>query len=77
MLYLTCPTCGTFLGLYTHRWETESDKICNNPKLSQDEKEKQKTELLLSLNLRRYCCKMRMMSYKDIVQEILPINTST
>jgi len=77
MLYLTCPSCGTFLGLYTNKWETESEIICNNSKLTKEEKEKQKTELLLSLNLRRYCCKMRIMSYKDIVQDILQINQET
>ena len=76
MLYLTCPTCGTFLGLKTLEWETESDKICTNPKLTKEEKEKQKTKLLLSLKLRRYCCRMRMMTYKDIVQDILPIPDS-
>ena len=73
MLYLTCPTCGTFLGLKTLEWETKSYDICTNPKLTKEEKEKQKTKLLLSLKLRRYCCRMRMMSYKDIVQDILPI----
>jgi len=73
MLYLTCPTCGYFLGLKTIEWETESEKICNNPKLKIEEKEKKKQELLLSLKLPRYCCRMRMMSYKDIVQDILPV----
>ena len=38
-----------------------------------EEKEKKKQELLLSLKLPRYCCRMRMMSYKDLVQDILPI----
>ena len=73
MLYLTCPTCGYFLGQKTLEWEIKSEEICNNPKLSIEEKEKRKQELLLSLKLRRYCCKMRMMTYKDIVQDILPI----
>jgi DNA-directed RNA polymerase subunit N (RpoN/RPB10) len=73
MLYLTCPTCGYFLGQKTVEWETKSDEICNNHKLSSEEKEKKKQELLLSLKLPRYCCKMRMMSYKDLVQDILPI----
>jgi DNA-directed RNA polymerase subunit N (RpoN/RPB10) len=71
---MTCPTCGTFLGLKTVEWEKESENICNNPNLSKEEKENKKSELLLSLKLRRYCCRMRMMSYKDIVQDILPIS---
>jgi len=73
MLYLTCPTCGYFLGQKTVEWETKSDEICNNHKLSSKEKEKKKQELLLSLKLPRYCCRMRMMSYKDLVQDILPV----
>jgi len=73
MLYITCPTCGYFLGLKTMEWETKSAIICNDPTLTDEEKEQRKTELLLSLNLRRYCCKMRMISYKDIVQDIIPI----
>ena len=73
MLYLTCPTCGYFLGLKTVEWETKSEEICNNPNLKIEEKEKKKQELLLSLELPRYCCRMRMMSYKDIVQDVLPV----
>lgn len=73
MLYITCPTCGYFLGQKTVEWETKSSEICNNSELTEEEKSIKKTELLQSLNLTRYCCKMRMMSYKDIVQDILPI----
>jgi DNA-directed RNA polymerase subunit N (RpoN/RPB10) len=51
-------------------YEKGKDEICKNPNLSTEEKEKELTKLLLSLKLRRYCCKMRMMSYKDIVQFI-------
>ena len=71
MLYPTCPTCGYFLGQKTLEWETKQAEICSNGKISEDEKSKQKQELLLSLGLRRYCCRMRMMSYKDIVQDII------
>lgn len=73
MLYITCPTCGYFLGLKTIEWENKSANICNDPNLSEEEKEQKKTELLMSLNLPRYCCKMRMISYKDIVTDIIPI----
>ena len=73
MLYITCPTCGYFLGFKTIEWEEKSANICNNPKLSDEEKEKQKTELIMSLQLPRYCCRMRMMSYKDIINDIIPI----
>lgn len=77
MLYLTCPTCGYFLGQKTLEWENKSDEICSNPKLTLEEKEKKKQELIISLKLPRYCCRMRMMSYKDIVQDIQPVPKET
>jgi DNA-directed RNA polymerase subunit N (RpoN/RPB10) len=76
MLYITCPTCGYFLGQKTMEYEQGKEQICTNPKLSLEEKEKELTKLLLGLGLRRYCCKMRMMTYKDIVQDILPITNT-
>ena len=73
MLYIICPTCGYFLGQKTIEYEQGKEKICANPKLSSIEKEKEISKLLMGLGLRRYCCKMRMMTYKDIVQDILPV----
>lgn len=73
MLYTTCPTCGYFLGQKNIEYEEGKLKICSNPNLTLEEKEKEITKLLLGLGLKRYCCKMRMMSYKDIVQDIIPI----
>ena len=74
MLYPTCPTCGYFLAQKVIEWEKKNDEICNNPKLNLKDKELKKQELLLSLGIRRYCCKMRIMTYKDIVQDVLPLN---
>ena len=72
MLYLTCPTCGYFLGQKTIQYEEKKKIICSNPTLLQEEKDEQLAQLLNSLNLKRYCCKMRMMAYKDIVEIIIP-----
>jgi DNA-directed RNA polymerase subunit N (RpoN/RPB10) len=55
------------------QYEDGKKDICTNPKLTAEEKEKALSQLLLGLGLRRYCCKMRMMSYKDLVQDILPV----
>jgi DNA-directed RNA polymerase subunit N (RpoN/RPB10) len=73
MLYSTCPTCGYFLAQKIIEWETKSKEICDNPKLTKNEKEKLKEELLTTIKLRRYCCRMRLMSYKDLVQDISPV----
>ena len=74
MLYSTCPTCGYFLGQKIIEWESKSKDICDNPKLTKNEKEELKEKLLQSIKLRRYCCRMRLMSYKDLVQDIAPVN---
>lgn len=73
MLYMSCPTCGFFLGQITIEYEEKKTKICENPSLQQEEKDKQLSQLLKSLKLRNYCCKMRVMSYKKLVEIILPI----
>jgi DNA-directed RNA polymerase subunit N (RpoN/RPB10) len=76
MLYIVCPTCGYFLGQKHLEYEQGKEKICTNPKLTIEEREKELSKLLLGLKLKRYCCKMRMMTYKDIVQDILPVQNT-
>jgi len=73
MLYLTCPTCGYFLGNKTLEFEQKKEIICKNPKLNKEDQAKEIQKLLISLKLRRYCCRMRMMTYKDLVQDIIPV----
>ena len=73
MLYLSCPTCGYFLGNKTMEFETQKKLICSNPKLTKEKQGEEIQKLLKSLKLRRYCCRMRMMTYKDIVHEIIPL----
>jgi DNA-directed RNA polymerase subunit N (RpoN/RPB10) len=73
MLYLSCPTCGYFLGNKTMEYETKKDLICSNPKYDKNKQGEEIQKLLKSLKLRRYCCRMRMMTYKDIVHEIIPL----
>lgn len=74
MLYITCPTCNYFLGKKTIKFEENKQNIIDNPKYSNEEKEELISKLVLSLNLKRYCCKMRIMSYKDIINIIIPVN---
>ncbi len=71
MLYIVCPTCGYFLGQKMIQFETEKNNICNNPNLSSDDKDDQISKLILSLKLRRYCCKMRVLTYKDLIKDIM------
>lgn len=72
MLYMKCPTCGYFLGQHTYEYEEKKQNICSNPSLDEEQKSKQITKLLLSFDLDP-CCNMRFMSYKKLVEIILPI----
>lgn len=71
MLYNTCPTCGFFLGNLTKKFEEEKSKICNNPELSDEEIEERIKKQVMKLSVRRYCCRMRFMTYKDVVQDLI------
>ena len=73
---MKCPTCGTFLGQKVIEYEKGKNNICDNPKLATEEKDIELTKLINSLKLKRYCCKGRMMTYKDTVQFIIPVSSS-
>ena len=74
MIYLTCPTCGFFLGSKTIEFETKKAEICNNPNLNEQQQGDEISKLVLTLNIRRYCCRMRLITAKDIVQDVLPVS---
>ena len=71
MIYSTCPTCGFFIGNIVNEFEIEKEKICSNSKLSNEEQQNEISKLLKSLKVRRYCCRMRIMTCKDLVKEII------
>lgn len=74
MIYTTCPTCGYFIAQVIEEYEKKKNEICSNPKLSKKEQNNEISKLLLSLKIRRYCCRMRIMTYKDLVEEIIPVH---
>jgi DNA-directed RNA polymerase subunit N (RpoN/RPB10) len=70
MLYIVCPTCRRLLGNRQLIYEAKLDEICKKVemnKITTDEADKQKKELVNSLGLSRYCCKMRLMSYRKLI----------
>ena len=72
MIYLTCPTCGYFIGTKINQYEINRDKVCSNTALSDEEKGEEIKKIIQELKLRRYCCRMRIMTAKDLVQDIIP-----
>ena len=65
MIYLRCPTCGTVIGNRQIPYELQLQEIDNNPNIDEPERLTQKTRLIESMELKRYCCKMRIMTFKS------------
>ncbi len=64
MLYVSCPTCKKVLGHLQIKYEQELEKIVNNDKLSEEQKDAKKEEVAKNL-VERYCCRMRLITYSD------------
>jgi len=61
MINPVCQSCGCLLADKEIDYEEGSKKI-NNSKISDKEKAKQKKKLLDDLGLKRYCCRLRMIT---------------
>lgn len=70
MLYLKCPTCKELLGNRQLIYEELYDQLLLNPDLSEKEKDLKKQELVNSLGLKLYCCKVRMITYIRLIDII-------
>ena len=65
MIYLKCPTCGYVLGNRQRMYDKGLEEIESNPNNDETTKLELKNKLVESLELKRYCCKMRVISYKN------------
>jgi DNA-directed RNA polymerase subunit N (RpoN/RPB10) len=63
---MKCPTCGTVIGNRQIIYEAKLKEIENNPNIDEDAKLEQKNKLINNLELNRYCCKMRVMTFKSM-----------
>jgi DNA-directed RNA polymerase subunit N (RpoN/RPB10) len=70
MIYLKCPSCGYIIGNRQIVYESKLDEIMNNPNTDDDEKLVLKTQLVDSLDVKRYCCKMRIITFKQLTDII-------
>ena len=71
MIYLKCPTCATVLANREIEYEKKLEKINNDTNINEEQKRKLKTELINSLGLKNPCCKMRIMSYIQLIDIII------
>jgi DNA-directed RNA polymerase subunit N (RpoN/RPB10) len=64
MKYLVCPTCGKVLGDIEIDYEIKS-KETMSMNISEQEKVVKNRELIESMGIFRYCCKMRIFTQID------------
>ena len=69
MLYFKCPTCRTNFANKQLLFEKGMEEICSSGK-NEKEKDKMKEELLDKLEVKRYCCRPRVLCYVDMVKII-------
>lgn len=65
MIYLKCPTCGYILANRQKKYDLGLEEIESNPNNNEELKLELKNKLVESLELKRYCCKMRVITYKN------------
>tara|TARA_B110000208_G_C11798906_1_gene440931 strand:- start:299 stop:511 length:213 start_codon:yes stop_codon:yes gene_type:complete len=70
MLYPNCPTCGKLLADIEVEYLNEIEVI-SNKKLDQEKIDEAKRKLLDKLNVKRYCCRTRVLTFIDEVKLII------
>ena len=70
MEYLTCPSCGFFMGTKSLEFNKKKKEICDDTKLNESEKSDKISKLVISLKLRRYCCRMRLFTCVDLSNDV-------
>jgi DNA-directed RNA polymerase subunit N (RpoN/RPB10) len=70
MLYPVCPTCGHLLADIEVEFTDKYEKI-NESKDSDDKKGKEIEKLFVEVKIKKYCCKMRLISYFNHIRTIL------
>lgn len=63
MLYYRCPTCRTILANKQLLYEQELARICDDNKMTEEEKNKEKMQILDKLFIKNICCRMRTLGY--------------
>ncbi len=68
MIYIKCPSCGFLLGNRQMVYDKGIDDINSDPNTDNEKKLELKTKLIESLGIKRYCCKMRVITYKRLTE---------
>lgn len=70
MIYLRCPSCNMIIGNRQQTYERGLIQIEDNPNLTDKAKLELKTKLIESLEVLRYCCKMRIIAFIQLTDII-------
>jgi DNA-directed RNA polymerase subunit N (RpoN/RPB10) len=70
MIYIKCPSCGYIIGNRQIYYEQKLKEINSDPNIDDDKKLELKTKLIDSLDVKRYCCKMRIITFKQLTEII-------
>ena len=70
MIYLRCPSCNKVIGNRQQTYEQGLIQIEDNPNLTDEAKLELKTKLIESLEVSRYCCKMRIITFIQLTDII-------
>jgi len=69
MLYTICPTCGHLLADIELEFTEKYNNITES-KDAEQKKEKEIEKLFNDVKIKKYCCKMRLISYFDHIKVI-------
>lgn len=69
MAYLVCPSCNRLIGDKVILFDEGVKKISDDPTLTSEQQTEEKIKLINSFKIPkdRYCCRMRLMTYRDLV----------
>jgi DNA-directed RNA polymerase subunit N len=70
MLYPVCPTCGHLLADIELEFTEKYNNIVES-KEAEPKKDKEIEKLFNDVKIKKYCCKMRLISYVDHIQVII------
>ena len=70
MLYCKCPTCKKLLASIQIPYEQRLENIVMDNNLSHEEKDKAKKKLLDDLEIKRMCCRSRVLGYVRLIELI-------
>jgi DNA-directed RNA polymerase subunit N (RpoN/RPB10) len=71
MSYVICPSCGHLLADIEIEFTDKYNKIVENKELDEKKKEKEIEKLFEEFKVKKYCCRMRLISYFDPAKVII------